>query len=153
MIHILVAQSKNRVIGKNNSIPWHNKEDFQFFKQMTTNNTVVMGRKTWDSLPKKPLKDRVNIVISSQKYDDYENVHFCKTITDAIHHEAIKGETFIIGGASVYEQVFYMDVVDYIFSSVIPGDYEGDTFFPEIDLNMYCVETLQKLNMNRFQKN
>lgn len=135
MIKLIVAHDENNVIGFKNTIPWKNSEDMAMFKALTTNNTVVMGRKTWDSLPKKPLSNRVNIVISTQNFDNQPGVTFCKTLSQAIKHPSIVGDVYIIGGASIYEFALSIDIVDEIIASLISGTHEGDTFFPI--LNVY----------------
>lgn len=135
MIKLIVAHDENNGIGFKNTIPWKNSEDMASFKALTINNTVIMGRKTWDSLPKKPLPNRVNIVISTQNFEKQPGVIFCKTMSQAIRHPNIVGDVYIIGGASIYEFALSIDIVDEVIASLIPGVYESDTFFPV--LNVY----------------
>ena len=135
MIKLIVAHDENNVIGFKNTIPWKNSEDMATFKALTTNNTVVMGSKTWDSLPKKPLPNRVNIVVSTQNFDNQPGVIFCKTLSQAVKHPSIVGDVYIIGGASIYDFALSIDIVDEIIASLIPGTHEGDTFFQV--LNVY----------------
>jgi dihydrofolate reductase len=135
MIKLIVAHDSKNVIGYKNTIPWQNKEDLNLFKNITKNNTVVMGRKTWESLPFKPLKNRVNIIVTSQPLAvDEENVAFVKSIYEAIAHHKVRNDIYIIGGASIYEQALQMDIVDEALVSLIPGEHEGDTFFPVLDV-------------------
>ena len=91
---ILVATSPENVIGKDNAIPWHYSEDLKRFKRLTIGKTVIMGRKTWESLPLKPLPDRRNIVITRQQIDGVE----CFKIIDSALEEC-KGDICFIGGA------------------------------------------------------
>lgn len=133
MIKLIVAHDENRVIGFKNTIPWQNKEDLGLFKTLTKNNTVLMGRNTWESLPFKPLKDRVNIVISTKMEDpNKDNTYIVKSIQDALNHPKIKNDIYIIGGASIYKQAIDLEIPDEILISLIPGKHEGDTFFPEL---------------------
>lgn len=151
---ILVAHDKNKVIGKNNDIPWHLPEDMKLFKERTTNHCCIMGRKTWESLPDRfrPLPNRINIVVSSLY--DQEPDGFVKTLTNPSYHEdgltgawsvptmedavALAGqmrpdqETFVIGGAQIYEAAITKNLTDKIILSMVHGTHEGDTFFPEL---------------------
>lgn len=101
--NVIVAVNENLVIGKDNKLPWHSSEDLKYFKRMTTNNVVIMGRKTYESIGK-PLPNRVNIVISN-------TTNFTEVITVKSFEEALEiaslydKEVFVIGGASLYEKV------------------------------------------------
>src|ERR1700722_19556919 len=99
MIKMIVAYDENRVIGYKNTIPWRNPEDMKLFKTHTTGNTIVMGRKTWESFPKKPLPNRVNIILSSRDFEPIPGAFFVKTFDEAINHPSIVGDVYIIGGA------------------------------------------------------
>lgn len=132
MINIIVAHDRNRVIGYKNSIPWHLSDDLRLFKQRTTGNIVIMGRNTWESLPKKPLPDRINIVVSKTLKDERcivlpslnEAIQYC----DSIHkNKAI----YIIGGAMLYKEA--LQYADRVIVSLVEGQYRGDTFFPVLD--------------------
>lgn len=109
-INIIAAMDNNGVIGVNGKIPWHIPEDMNRFKTLTTGHVVIMGRKTWESLPLKPLQDRKNIVVSANH--DYIASFSCDEVYDAInHYEAIEYATFkkyeqafIIGGSRLYEE-------------------------------------------------
>jgi dihydrofolate reductase len=140
---IIVAISENNVIGKDGDIPWHFPEDLKHFKEKTTGNAVIMGRKTFESLPEsyRPLPDRKNIVLTrsglEEKHEDVEEVEDLKKA----YKEARKfGEkAFIIGGATVYEQT--LDEVDKLVLTRIHEEYEGDTFFPKINKDKWEEET------------
>jgi dihydrofolate reductase len=134
---LIVAHDENLVIGLNNSIPWKNKEDMRLFRDTTINNTVIMGRKTWDSLPKKPLANRFNIVISSQDFPNTNNTNYEKSFEEALNNPNIIGDVFIIGGSSIYEYALTNNLVDELRISLIPGKHEGDVFFNTIDLNKW----------------
>ena len=96
---ILVAVSPEGIIGKNNMIPWHYSADLKRFKRLTTGNTVIMGRKTWESLPIKPLPNRRNIVITRSSI---EEIDCFQSIDDAL--QTCKGDVWFIGGAGIYEE-------------------------------------------------
>jgi len=135
-VTILVAMDKNNAIGKNNTLPWRISEDLKRFKQRTSNGVIIMGRNTWDSLPFKPLPNRVNVVLSSQgrvKGTDYT----ASSLEDAIDFARTfdKEEIFIIGGSRVYKEALDKDFVDTIISTQLIS-YEvqqADAFFPIID--------------------
>jgi dihydrofolate reductase len=135
MISLIVAMDRSGLIGKNGEIPWRIKSELQHFKNVTTGGVCVFGRKTWESLPKKPLPDRVNIVISKSYFsEDNKTNILCSTISNIhnainiCHNSFPNKEIFICGGASLYEQV--LTFADRVYLSCIWGDYEGDTFFP-----------------------
>ena len=104
-IHLIWAQDKNGGIGKNGKLPWHVSEDLQNFKKITLNTHIVMGRKTWDSLPKKPLPKRNNIVLSSKKQCNVESFSSYEQCLAKLKEESIK-KIFIIGGRSIYKMFF-----------------------------------------------
>lgn len=120
-VAMIYAVSNNNVMGKNNDIPWRSPEDFEHFKNTTKGHAVVMGRKTWESLPKKPLRDRMNIVVTSQ--NDYEagGAKIAANLYDAVAlaRKALPEATvFIIGGKSLLEEAehiagkIYLSCVD-----------------------------------------
>lgn len=139
MISAIACADNNWGIGKDNDLLVHIPEDLKMFKKLTTNSVVVMGRKTYDSLPKKPLPNRKNIVITSNpsKYDNNnDNVVFCdmKYIKDwlnTIKHSNDK--VFIIGGSSIYNELLPYCERIYL-TRVYHGFKDADTFFPNIDL-------------------
>ena len=125
---ILVATSPENVIGKDNAIPWYYSEDLKRFKRLTIGKTVIMGRKTWESLPVKPLPDRRNIVITRQKIN---GVQCFKSIDSAL--EECKGDIWFIGGAGIYEEA--MEKANLIDMTLVPDRITGDgcVYFPNID--------------------
>lgn len=130
MISIIVAVDKNGLIGSQGKLPWSIKSEIKHFQQVTTGGVCVFGRKTWESLPKKPLSDRVNIVVSNSM-DRTNEFDVCRDIWEAMficHKFYPNKEIFICGGRSLYEQA--LPFIDRIYLSCIYGDYEGDTFFP-----------------------
>lgn len=138
MVTIIVAMTKNRTIGKNNQIPWHLSEDLKNFKRITTNNTVIMGRKTFDSIGK-PLPNRNNIVISRTP-QEIPGVVVCNSIPDAIKTaKEYNKEIFIIGGATIYEAALHF--TDKMLISYIKNDYEGDIYFPAFNKDDWILES------------
>ena len=136
MISIICAMTANRVIGNNGKLPWHLPSDLQNFKELTTGNTVIMGSATYESLPKKGLPNRFNIVLTSNpaKYSDriHENLVFVSSIDESLKvAKAANREIFIIGGGKIYEQFF--ELADYAYLSLVKGCCEGDAFFPDVD--------------------
>ena len=137
MIGIIAAMTKSRVIGKNNQLPWHLSDDLKNFKKLTVGNTVIMGRKTFESIGR-PLPDRNNIVISSSM-PPAENIIVAKTVEEALQKaESFSKEIFIIGGASVYAQS--LPFADRLYLSFIKKDYDGDVYFPEFDRADWKIE-------------
>jgi len=144
MVSIIAAFTKNRVVGKDGALPWHLSEDMKLFKELTINQTVIMGRKTYDSLPAKfkPLPQRHNIVVSrSLKSTSIAGVEVCPSVEAAIEKGKRYGkEIFIIGGASIYAQALPYTTKMYL--SHLKKEYEGDTYFPEFDVREWeIIET------------
>ncbi len=125
---ILVAVSPEGIIGKDNTIPWHYSTDLKRFKRLTTGNTIIMGRKTWESLPKKPLPERRNIVITRSSID---GVECFRSIDDAL--QTCEGDIWFIGGAGIYEEA--MEKADVIDMTLVPDKVNGKRciYFPKID--------------------
>ena len=104
-IHLIWAQDSNGGIGKDGKLPWHISEDLQNFKKITNNSTIIMGRKTWDSLPFKPLPNRRNIVLSKTKQNKVETYKSYEDCMGKIKKDNVK-KIFIIGGRSIYKLFF-----------------------------------------------
>jgi len=148
MITILVAFDDNRLIGRDGKLPWHIPEDLALFKKRTMGQIVVMGRKTWEGLPKRPLVGRINVIISSN-FIEVPNTHSLRPNPMRIYNslkQAVKDvgshrrpwpknwypqpDIFIIGGGQLYRSA--MKIADRIIVSKIHGKFEGDTYFPKI---------------------
>lgn len=132
MINLICAVSNNNIIGKDNKLPWPTiKEDMKRFRKLTTNNIIVMGRKTFESIGNKPLKNRFNIVLTKQlKYSNYDNLMF----TDNINHilEIYKNKNiYVIGGNEIYKQ--FLKYTDLIYLTKLNNNYFGDTEFIKLD--------------------
>ena len=141
MIIAIVAHNKNYVIGKNNKIPWNLPEDLKLFKKHTEGHVVVMGRKTWESLPEKfrPLPNRLNIVMSrSYKNPEHEpNLVKVGSWDDALlqaQYMSPGKHVFVIGGSEIYDCALNKAKVkaSRILLSLVDGEQEGDTYFPKV---------------------
>lgn len=134
---IIAAMTLKGVIGKNNTIPWHISEDLKKFKEITSENTVLMGRKTYESIGK-PLPNRNNIVISSTM-QSVEGIDVCRSLQEGITKSKSYGKKiFIIGGAKIYKQT--LPLADKMYISLVKKEYDGDTFFPEFSQNDWEIE-------------
>lgn len=131
MISIIVAISDDLGIGKNNDLLWNIPEDMKRFKRLTTGNTVIMGKRTWYSLPKRPLPNRRNIVISDIPGEVIEGAVMAYSIDDAVSKCFESEEAFIIGGGSIYRQ--FMPIADKLYITHVHSKASADVFFPEID--------------------
>lgn len=135
-ISIIVAVSRNNVIGKNNSLIWHLPADMKFFKEKTTGHCIITGRKNYESIPEKyrPLPNRTNIIVTRQKNYPAPNTIIADSIEQAIEKakKITDKEIFIIGGGDIFKQSLYLTNIIYL--TKIDYLFEGDVFFPEIDL-------------------
>jgi dihydrofolate reductase len=131
-IIIIAAMAENRVIGRNNTLPWSLKADMARFRELTLSWPCIMGRKTWESLPKRPLPGRPNIIVSrTLAAADTPEAAILPSLQEAIQHCEHYQKIFICGGASIYREA--LPLAHTIELTVIHTQYEGDTFFPEID--------------------
>jgi dihydrofolate reductase len=126
---IIVAIAKNNAIGKDNKLLWYLPNDLKHFKDVTSGHTVIMGRKTFDSVGK-PLPRRRNIVVTRQ-HISIEGCEVVESIEAALALCAGDDEVFIIGGAEIYRQSIHL--TDRIYLTQIDQDFDGDTFFPDLD--------------------
>lgn len=136
-VTIVAAVALNGVIGKDGKLPWHFPEDMKHFRSLTTGHYVIMGRKTWDSLGRRPLPKRTNVVVTSTpEAIATRNVDVLagKSLEDVIRFfkDSPKDiELFIIGGASIYKEA--LPIADRMVITHINGEYEGDVLFPEVN--------------------
>lgn len=140
-LSIIAAIDLNGLIGNSNHLPWHVKEDLQYFRNQTMGHTVVMGKKTWLSLGK-PLDGRVNIILTHES-----NFHIPGCITmnsiEQVLQNAVSCETFIIGGANVFQQ--FMPYVSTIFLSRIAHAFSGDTYFPTVNWSEWDLISYEQI--------
>jgi dihydrofolate reductase len=137
MISIIVAVSDDWGIGKDNELLWHISEDLKRFKRLTTGKTVIMGKKTWFSLPKRPLPGRKNIVLTDipgELIDGSETVY---SIEEALSGCSKDEEAFVIGGGSIYRQ--FMPVADKLYITHVHRKAPADIYFPEIDQKIWKI--------------
>ena len=128
-ITLIAALAQNRVIGNANQIPWHIPEDFAFFKRYTTGKPIIMGRKTWDSLPRKPLPNRRNIVITRQADWQADGAEAVRDFQAALQACAGEREAMIIGGAQIYA-IALPFATDLRLTEIALAP-AGDAYFPE----------------------
>mgnify|MGYP001616358276 CR=1 FL=1 len=138
MIILISAVSENMVIGKNGEIPWYLPDDFKHFAQKTKGHTVIMGRKTYDSIIKRlghPLPQRKNIIITSNKNLVQNDCFFVHSKKEALEQAVLEKEIYIIGGENVYKQ--FIDDADKLIITRVHLKCDGDAFFPEINPKLW----------------
>lgn len=143
MLSIVVAKAKNNIIGKENNLIWHLPEDLKHFKEITTGHTIIMGRKTFESLGR-VLPNRKHIIFSQNpdfkvNNENVEVVHSLLQIQDLIEG---KEEAFVIGGAMIYNLL--MPYVTKMYVTEIDKEFEGDTFFPKINTEIWKETSREK---------
>ena len=144
MITIIAALTSEGIIGKEGALPWNLSEDMAHFKLVTAGNTVIMGRKTWDSIPSKykPLPNRHNIVVS-RNMPLKNNIEVCSDMNQAIRKAKSYGkEIFVIGGAQIY--ALAIEHATKMLLSHIHKDYEGDTFFPKFNKEEWNITNIEE---------
>ena len=129
-VSAVVAASENNVIGKDGGLPWHVSSDLKLFRELTMGKPMIMGRGTWESLPKKPLPGRRNIVITRNPDYVAEGAEVAGSVDEALSMCAGEAEVSIIGGGEVYARA--MDRTDRIYLTRIHLQVEGDTFLPDL---------------------
>ncbi|EOH80494.1 MULTISPECIES: dihydrofolate reductase [Enterococcus] len=129
MLIAIWAQDKNGLIGKNNRLPWHLPNDLRFFKEATTNHTLVMGRKTFEGMGGRPLPNRQTIVLTRDSGYQASNVLVMHSLEEVIDYDKNNGgETFIAGGAAIYTE--FLPYCEKIYRTFIEASFEGDAYFP-----------------------
>lgn len=138
MISIIVAKSVNNVIGIQNKIPWNLSEDLKRFKSITSNHTVIMGRKTYESIGK-PLPNRLNIIITKNNKKKFteDNIIVVDSLSKALLKSPSDKEIFIIGGGQIYSEAINRNIPDQLIITEVLQTYDGDAFFPEINEKIY----------------
>lgn len=132
MLSLIAAVAKNRVIGNNNQLLWHLPEDMRHFRETTRGKPVIMGRKTWESLPDsfRPLPGRLNIVVSRNPAYQAAGATLAGSLEEAIRQAGNAKEIFIIGGEELYRQA--LPLADRLYLTEIENTFAGDAFFPEV---------------------
>ncbi|RLD85157.1 MAG: dihydrofolate reductase [Bacteroidetes bacterium] len=143
-ISIIVAIAANNAIGKDNDLLWHISKDLKRFKKLTDGHFIVMGKRTYFSLPKRPLPNRTNMVITDVPGEQIDDCLMAYSIEDAIEKMDRESENFIIGGGSIYRQ--FIPYADKLYITRVFKEFEADTFFPEIPLNEWKLTEKQVVN-------
>jgi dihydrofolate reductase len=128
IISLVYAQSRNGIIGADGGLPWHLPSDLKRFKEMTLGKPIVMGRKTWDGLPRKPLPGRVNIVVTRQHGFAADGVVVVASAAEAIQAACDAPELCVIGGGEIYQM--FLNLADRIYLTEVDVDVAGDTRAP-----------------------
>lgn len=142
-VSIIAAIARNNAIGKANKLPWHLPADLKRFKDLTTGHAILMGKRTFESLPNGPLPNRKNIVLSSVMSEGVnENYFEANSIEDALELCDQEEQVFIIGGSSVYSQSF--DFADDMYVTWVDEEFDADAFFPEIDFEVWKEDSREE---------
>ena len=149
MISAIVAVDNNWGIGFNGDLLEHIPEDLRYFKEITENNWIVMGRKTWDSLPKKPLSNRSHLVITNNpmSYEDMDRVLFAKLNHAKLIMKTQRGiDFFVIGGGQIYEKL--LPICDKVYITKIFKNHDNiDTYFPNLDdMKEWTLSSLSEIH-------
>lgn len=150
---LIAAIGKNNELGSNNDLLWRLKSDMAFFKRTTLHHRVIMGRKSWESLPVKfrPLPNRINVVISRNERFQLEGAHTFQTVEDAIADakNTTDSTTFIIGGGQIYSHCLHANLVDEMYLTHVDAAFaDADVFFPAIHANEWEQETIETIEAN-----
>lgn len=143
MLSIIVAVAKNNVIGKDNQLIWHLPEDLKRFKRLTTNHTIIMGRKTFESLGR-VLPNRKHVILcnDAEMNIDDENVEILDDISKLKKYKDSEEENFVLGGATIYKLL--MPYADKMYVTHIKEEFEGDVYFPEISEKDWKITEREK---------
>jgi dihydrofolate reductase len=143
MISLIAAVSEDLGIGFRNELLWHLPGDLKRFRKLTTGKTVVMGKKTWESLPRKPLPGRKNVVITDVPFELFDGAIAAYSVEDAVGKCDKGEEIFIIGGGSIYRQFF--PLADRLYITRVHGEAPADVFFPEIESGAWEIADQEKV--------
>lgn len=140
MLKIIVAMDKNRLIGKDGKLPWSIPGDLQYFRKRTLNKTIVMGRKTYDSLGK-PLKNRYHVVLTNNDLEKIDGIMESASNIESLveQYQNVEEEIFVIGGAQIYKQ--FLPYVEELVISHVKGEFFGDTYFPSFEHLFELIST------------
>lgn len=150
-INIIASVSENWAIGKNNKLPWNQSSDLEHFKEITTRHPIIMGQKTFESLPNGALPNRTNIVLTDNFDFSAPNILIAYNIAEALilaedNCATEDCDIFIIGGGTIYRQ--FLPYADRIYLTIIHTEIEGDTYFPEINLDEWLLVSKYTENKN-----
>ncbi len=148
-ISIIVAIAENYAIGKDNDLLWHISKDLKRFKELTNGHYIVMGKRTYFSLPVRPLPNRTSLIITDVPGEVIDNCLMAYSIEDAVDKMDSDNENFIIGGGSIYRQ--FMPLAQKLYITRVHKPFEADTFFPEISLSEW--ELIEKVDVDNDPQN
>ncbi|HEY9384099.1 MAG TPA: dihydrofolate reductase [Gemmatimonadales bacterium] len=137
IVSLVLAMAENRVIGRAGGLPWHLPKDLQYFKKLTVDHTVIMGRKTFEEI-KQPLANRRNVVISRQPSFQPRGVTVVPSLEEALALGATESEVFVIGGGEIFRLA--LPRADRLYLTLVHAKVEGDTYFPSFDLATWALE-------------
>ena len=144
-LSIIVAMAENRAIGRNGDLIWHNSRDLRQFKKITTGHTVIMGYKTYLSLPNhKALPNRRNIILSSRLESAPDGFELADSINAALDMVKDEEEVFVMGGGMVYEQ--FLPLADRLYLTRIGKSFEADTYFPYVNFDEWELVDLEVID-------
>ena len=147
-VSLIVAMTENRVIGRNNQLPWRLPADLQHFKALTMGKPVVMGRKTWESIGR-PLPGRINIVVTRDVGYRAEGCVVVHSVDQALEVAEGSDEVMVIGGANLYQQL--LERADRLYLTQVKADVEGDAWFPGFDMTQW--REMERESHSRDDKN
>jgi len=148
ILSIIAAMDRNRLIGNNNALPWHLPADFAHFKKITMGKPILMGRKTYDSIGR-PLPGRLNIVLTRSENLQIEGVEVVTSFQDAKKLLSESQELMVIGGSGIYQLL--LNEVDRIYLTIVDETFEGDAWFPELDMQQW--QQVEKVEYPADEKN
>jgi len=135
IISLIAAMGKNRVIGNKGKLPWHMPADMKYYKDKTKGKTIIMGRKTFDSMGNKPLPNRINIIITHDQDYKAEGAIVAHSAHEALKAAGNAEEVMVIGGSYIFKE--FLPRANRIYLTIIEGVFEGDAFFPEYDITQW----------------
>jgi len=143
-ISIVAAVADNYAIGKGNKLPWHLPADLKHFRELTTGHAVVMGKRTFESLPNGPLPNRKNVVLTSVMSEGVNEGYFeADSLEDALYLCEKEDKVFIVGGAAVYRQS--LEIADSLYITWVHHEFSADIYFPEVDFSIWEEVSRQDL--------
>lgn len=149
-ISIVAAVADNYAIGKGNKLPWHLPADLKHFRELTTGHAVVMGKRTFESLPNGPLPNRRNVVLTSVMSEGVNEGYFeADSLEDAFYLCEKEEKIFIVGGAAVYRQS--LEIADSLYITWVHHEFSADIYFPEVDFSKW--EEVSRQDMPADEKN
>ena len=149
-ISIVAAVADNYAIGKGNKLPWHLPANLKHFRELTTGHAVVMGKRTFESLPNGPLPNRRNVVLTSVMSEGVNEGYFeADSLEDAFYLCEKEEKVFIVGGAAVYRQS--LEIADSLYITWVHHEFSADIYFPEVDFSKW--DEVSRQDMTADEKN